>query len=580
MLATALGGHRGLGLVSSVMRVGWRVRLVAVAVLAGGSGLVSSPGASGAAKESTPPRGWVVDRVRLENLSADRFLTVGGTGDVRGVVDVVPGPGGLAVVNELALDDYLRGVSEVPSDWPTEAQRAQAIAARTFALHEMQRQADTEAKAVGAHICATQQCQVYLGVAKERSEKGDRWVSAVDSTRNQVLLYQGEPILAMYSSSNGGRSVAGGRPYLRAVNDPESAKGPYNHWTVRFGFGDLASAFRLPGALLSVERNGEGIALDWKAPDGSTGQTFLPVAGFRDTLNATLPAQADLPRAVPSTQFSVSSDAPSATVTLDGKGNGHGIGLSQFGALGKALRGQRAGDILASYYGGLRPVTAAPETLPPTIRVALVTGQHAVSVGGTGRFRVVDGSGAPLAVAAHGMWRIQSAGNGKLRVVAPVDQEPAPAVGSLVVVGPAAKVPAGEARFQLGTAAAVHLRVEGTALATPLETTTALVEPGPAAVTLPPLPAVGRYSVSVLADAGAGRVTAVTAPLRVRTLVPAGTAATAGTAPTPELPRPAALAWALLLVVTTALVRVAWPFGARRPAHARRSAPFRRYRLD
>lgn len=552
-----LQGGMGRRLVSTAMRDGSRARLMLTScLLAGVAAAVAPATAAKERKPAAPPRGWVVDRARFENLAPDGFLRPARVGDVRGVVDVVPTGGGVALVNELSVDDYLKGVAEVPSTWPVEAQRAQAIAARTFALHEMRRDIDSAARAAGADICATQACQVYIGMGKERSDQGDRWAAAVESTRGQVLLYKGEPILALYSSSNGGRSVAGGRPYLRAAADPDSARGPYNRWTVPIGYGQLTSAFDLPGPLASLRRTGDTVALDWAVPGGASGQTPVPVQAFRDRLNEALPPQGDLPSAVPSTQFSVLANDQTGTATLDGRGHGHGIGMSQFGALGKAGRGLRAGDILASYYGGLRPVTLPADELPAAIRVALDTGVGAVTVGGTGRFRVLDGSGAPLAVAASGTWRVVAAGRDKVRVVPPVDQEAPPPVADVAVSGPDVVGPSGEARFSLGAAAVVRVRVEGPTLATPAETAAALVEPGDAAVALPPLPVPGRFVVTVAADAGAGRVTTRSAPLRVRSIVPgASSAVFAGAGPADGLQRPAAVAFGLLVAVVVALGR-------------------------
>ena len=547
---------------SSAMRGGARAALVLASMVAG---LVAPAPAGAKARKPAGPKGWVVDRVRLENASPEGFVGVDRLGQFRGVLDVVNRGGGLAVVNEVGLEDYVRGVAEVPAAWPAEAQRAQAIAARTFALHELQRDVATEAKAVGAQICATQACQVYLGLAKERQEHGDRWVSAVESTRGQVILYRGAPILAMYSSSNGGRSVAGGRPYLRAVDDPDSARGPYGSWQVHLGYGELTSVFGLPGPLASLRRNGDGVELDWAVPEGASGRTVVAVVDFRTRLNEAVAPRGGLPRTVPSTQFAVLADDQAGTAVLDGHGHGHGIGMSQFGALGKASRGMRAPAILASYYGGLQPTTLPPDRLPATIRVALATGQRGVTAAATARFRVLDGSGAPVAVAASGAWRVLPAPRGKVRVVPPADQAGAPPVEA-VTVEPPGLVGAGEARFRLAAAALVRLRIEGSGLAEPVVTAPALVEPGDAVVGLPPLPGPGRYAVAVLADAGAGRVTTVTVPLRVvrRAMAPPGHPLAAGLASPPGLPRPAAVAWVLLAVVVTALARTVarrrpWP---------------------
>ena len=531
--------------------------LALAAVALGGVATVPPVAASGK-KAAAPLRGWVVDRARFESVDPTRgSLSATGKGEVRGAVEVLPGPGGLAVVNDLAFEEYLQGVAEVPASWPVEALKAQAVAARTFAVHQLRRDGSTEARAAGADICDTQACQVYLGLAKERSENGNRWVEAVRATRGQVLLYRGEPILAMYSSSNGGRSVAGSRPYLRSAPDPDSARGPYNHWRVSVGYDQLRSAFDLPGPLSSLRRAGDAVALDWPG-----GQTLVPVADFRSRLNEAVAAPAGMPRTVPSTQFSVLADDAAATATLDGRGHGHGIGLSQFGALGKAARGLRAADILASYYNGIRPTTLPTDQLPQRIRV-LLDSRGSVNVSGSARFRVLDGSGTPIAVAASGTWRVLAAGRGKVRVVPPVDQEAAPTVESLRAEPPTDKGP-GRARFSLSAAAAVRLRVEGPELSTPLETRSVLVEPGDkAGAALPALPGPGQYTVTVLADVGAGRATAATMPLLVRRDESASAAVVAGVAAAEALTRPAAVAWALLMLVGGQLLRVVCQ---RRPA--------------
>jgi len=162
-----------------------------------------------AAQEAEP--GWLVERVRFEPVGdGGGHIRVDGSPTYRGTVEVRSGPAGLAVISEVSLNDYVKGIVEMPADWPAEALEAQAVAARTYALNQRASTADSTWRAAGADICATQQCQVYGGVDGERRPSGDRWVAAADATAGQVLLSRGEPILALYSSSNGGRSTAGG----------------------------------------------------------------------------------------------------------------------------------------------------------------------------------------------------------------------------------------------------------------------------------------------------------------------------------------------------------------------------------
>jgi stage II sporulation protein D len=129
----------------------------------------------------------------------------------------------ILVVNS---EQYLYGLSEVPSSWPVAALRAQAVAARTYAF--------TKVATAGQHragcncaLYASSFDQVYSGWDKEAGVDGARWVGAVDSTAGRVVTYQGGTIQAFYMSSSGGftennENVWGGTPiaYLRGVCDP------------------------------------------------------------------------------------------------------------------------------------------------------------------------------------------------------------------------------------------------------------------------------------------------------------------------------------------------------------------------
>lgn len=163
--------------------------------------ITASASAERPAKSGPVPKGgWIVDRVRFENLTPGGHLGVAGLGGYRGALEVVRGGSGVGVVNHVGLEDYVRGIAEVPNGWPPEALKAQAIAARTYALHEIRSRQSEAATRLGADICPTQSCQVYAGLEKERGEGGQRWVSAVEATRGRVLVRKGQPIRAMYSA--------------------------------------------------------------------------------------------------------------------------------------------------------------------------------------------------------------------------------------------------------------------------------------------------------------------------------------------------------------------------------------------
>lgn len=466
------------------------------------------------ARTPAPAPGWVVDRVRFEPLDERWPVGVDTIGSYRGAIDVVPSGGALAVVNDLPLEDYLLGISEVPPSWPIEAQRAQAIAARTYAAYVIANRAPAMS-AIGADICADDGCQVYAGLAKERRPGAAAWATAVRSTSGLGLLYKGAPILAKYSSTNGGRTVAGGKPYLRAIDDPDDAVSPYHRWHSDLPLSALAPALGLPGDAFAAQRIGDLIDIEWASADGvNSGVAEVSVTDFRIRLNQTVAAPPGLPAAVPSTKFDLVTDAGAGAVRLDGRAWGHGIGMSQFGALGKALRGVRAGDILATYYGGLKPV-ALPSP-PRSVRVALDATRNSVTLAAEGRFRVLDGDRHPIAVVAAGAWRVVPAAHGQVRVLPPPEQAGTPVLTSLIgtdtTMSPGQRV---DVRFRLSAPAAVSVTVRSEGGGPEVVVASRVLEAGEVVQPLPALRQAGGYVVTLHADAGGGRTSTLPVALRV-----------------------------------------------------------------
>ena len=190
----------------------------------------------------------------------------------RGVVQVAAGGDGLRVINELDVEQYLRGMGEVrdPS-WPQASLQSQAIAARTYALRAM---------AAAGEICDSQRCQVYLGQQVEYAAM-DR---AVRDTAGQVLRYRGGFAAAVYSANGGGISATpregfgtpdGAYPYLRAA--PYETKAP-DPWQVRIALSDLAGRIDYPGELTGVRvaetgPSGRPVTI---AVEGSAGPRTVP----------------------------------------------------------------------------------------------------------------------------------------------------------------------------------------------------------------------------------------------------------------------------------------------------------------
>ncbi len=190
---------------------------------------------------------------RVRVLPDKGFVKVNGR-SYRGQLEISPSPSGLLVVNLLPLEEYLRGVvpCEMPPDsYPSlEALKALAVAARTYALRRMGLYRER-----GYDICADSTCQLYCGAEAERP-LSDR---AVRETEGLVLVYKGEPIEALYSSSCGGRTeesslIFPGRsyPYLIGVSCPEER----SWWILTSSVSQLKLCRKLKeGKLNSIEGN-------------------------------------------------------------------------------------------------------------------------------------------------------------------------------------------------------------------------------------------------------------------------------------------------------------------------------------
>ena len=184
-----------------------------------------------------------------------------------GAIEVRRRAGALAAINVVGMGSYVASVTprEMPASWNLDALRAQAVAARTYAVR-VRRVA--RARGSSYDICATTACQVYGGVASRSGPYAratpllhPRAARAVRDTAGRVLVWGGEPILAQYASSTGGWTEYGGVPYLRAVRDRGDRLSPYHHWRVRVGAGEIEAAYPSIGALRTVavvRRNGRG----------------------------------------------------------------------------------------------------------------------------------------------------------------------------------------------------------------------------------------------------------------------------------------------------------------------------------
>jgi stage II sporulation protein D len=164
------------------------------------------------------------------------------------------GPGKIRVVNVVDLDMYLRGVvpSEMPKTWAAEALKAQAVAARTYALSRLRTGNG------GFDLYPDTRDQVYLGIPHEAPTA----TAAVNATAGRVVLYKGKVARTYFFSSSGGRTASVQDlypdsppiPYLVSVPDPYDTISPYHNWgPYRFAPKKLAKALKSPGKLLDIQ---------------------------------------------------------------------------------------------------------------------------------------------------------------------------------------------------------------------------------------------------------------------------------------------------------------------------------------
>jgi stage II sporulation protein D len=326
------------------------------------------------------------------------MVTIAGR-QYRGVADVTTNAGGaLAGVNELPFEQYLYGV--VPRELPPgpyglpEAQKAQAVTARTYALANMSKQA-----ANGYNLTNTTADQVYGGYQDEHPVS----TAAVDETRGIVAVHNGRLISTLYHSTSGGFTAnsedvyANPVSYLRGVPDAERGRAMenvpslevfkrhanptnlraraegdfeadwsrYHRWVVEWSAEEMTRALSSSQSYNTPVGNVTAIEVVDRADQGRVREiVFHTDAGifraFKDNIRTRLPyvtASGSL-ASLRSTMFYIEPLTDRRTRAIVGwkaygGGWGHGVGMSQTGAVGMAERGRSYEEILKHYYQGV-----------------------------------------------------------------------------------------------------------------------------------------------------------------------------------------------------------------------------------
>ena len=275
------------------------------------------------------------------SFTADGPVRVGALG-LHGEVEVRRGAAGLDVIHAVPMEDYVAAVveAEMPRGFPAAALRAQAVAARSFALAK-KLEAVTDGRAW--HLGSTVLDQVY------RAGHDPAARAAAEATAGEVLAFDYEPVLAFFHSACGGRTESGkdalGKdlPYLRSVRCGRCGAAPKYRWTVRVPADELGRALGLPGPA-------SGVRVVARTATGRASRVEVAGGGARLVLaGAELRQKLGYDR-LPSLAFEVRFSRGAATFA--GRGSGHGAGMCQWGAAGFARAGRDYRWILAHYYPG------------------------------------------------------------------------------------------------------------------------------------------------------------------------------------------------------------------------------------
>ncbi len=268
----------------------------------------------------------------------------------RGHLEWTERDGKLLAINWVLLDDYLKATlpREMPPNFHPEALKAQAVAARSFTFRRLNRY-----RQWGYDLCDHAPCQVYGGVDAEHPNTN----AAVAATTGAVLMFDGRVIDAVYTGNCGGHTAPveiamtgtrplpflSGAPDLDANGKPYCSLAPNSAWELTLTREELSQRFALVGRVreLRLTQRTAGKHAQQIQIRGDRATLTLSGAEFRNKLGATR---------VRSLMFEIQPQQNGWK--LVGRGSGHGAGLCQWGAQGRALAGQTYQQILEAYYPG------------------------------------------------------------------------------------------------------------------------------------------------------------------------------------------------------------------------------------
>jgi len=277
--------------------------------------------------------------IKMGKLKGD--LLVNGT-HYPGNIEVWKGNGGLYLINELPLEEYIKNVvsAEVGQNWDMEALKVQAVISRTYALFQKSKNNTNENYDLTSSVLH----QVYKGASVDA-----RISYAVMNTEGEVLTYNGNLIEAFYHSTSGGMTedpmeVFGkSYPYLKPVAT-NCEISPYWIWERRIPADEIEKALDIKGVRdIQIKSYTSTHRVKTVDISHSAGVLNLETKDLRRLLGWSR---------LPSTNFTVSLD--NGNYVFEGKGYGHGVGLCQWSALEMSREGMTYRQILDYFYPGTK----------------------------------------------------------------------------------------------------------------------------------------------------------------------------------------------------------------------------------
>ncbi len=269
-------------------------------------------------------------------------------------------------VMKIDFEEYLKGVvaSEMPANFNEEALKAQAVTARTYLLYRLKKYPDGQTEHNGAPVCTSTHCQVWTSKDDLIASHEEGWYkqywgkieNSVNSTKGQILTYEGKVIEPLFHSTSGGKTensedvFSSSVPYLKSVESPYEGEAPKLHDSVKMTVDEFINKIKSAYGDLNITRDNlkEKVQLGQVSKGGKIKTIYIDgteVTGrdMRSLFNLN------------STDFSFVQSGDEIEILTTGYG--HGVGMSQWGADGMAENGYNYQQILKHYFTGTEIVS-------------------------------------------------------------------------------------------------------------------------------------------------------------------------------------------------------------------------------